>query len=110
MGAPIPAGFKYAHINSNTTTNLITSTGSGNPLNANPPGSVGLLGAVIVNSPGATWTITVYDGPNGTGNIVKQITNPTAAIEGATVALQMTTGLSVVTSGTTPGDVTIAYA
>jgi hypothetical protein len=109
MGQPFQSGFKYLHIAANGTFNLITSLGAGGSNAALPQGSLGLLGGVAVNNPGASWTVTIYDGPGGTGNIVAAIT-PAQTDVLLDFPLQMLSGLSAVAAGTTPGDMTIAYA
>jgi len=94
-------GYKYAHIASNGTFNIITSLPQVN-------GVLGLFAGVALNSPGSSWTLTVYDGPNGTGNVVGVVSSVNATPP-SNFPLQLTTGLSVVASGTTPGSATVAY-
>jgi hypothetical protein len=83
----------------------------GFPISANTgAGGVGPLAAgavlhtVVVGAPGASWTVTLYDGPT-TGVPFATIT-PAA---GATYIFDVTlaNGLTVVTAGTTPGNITI---
>jgi len=108
MGQPVLQGYKYAHINANGTTNIITSLSTPSGAPANPVGSLGLFAGVALNSPGTSWTITVYDGPNGTGNIIAVVSS-TNATPPSNFPLQLTTGLSVVAAGSTPGSATVAY-
>lgn len=106
MGQPFQQGYKYAHISTSTTTTLITSLpAQGSP--GNPAGSVGLFGGLRINAPGTGWTITVQDGPGGA---VVAVYTPSAPMPADDVPIQMQVGLSIVTTGATPGDVTVAYA
>jgi len=85
--------FNSARINSNATTVVKNSTG--------------ILHLITVNKAGTAWTITVYDNTQGSGEII-------ALIDGTSVGsfaynTYFETGLTIVTSGTTPGDITVAY-
>lgn len=94
-------GYKYLHVASNGTFNIISSLPQTN-------GLLGLFAGVALNSPGASWTVTVYDGPNGTGNVIAVVSSSNATPP-SNFPLQLLAGLSVVAAGTTPGSATIAY-
>lgn len=79
------------HINSNT--DLVVFSGRAK------------LHAVVVNSIGSSWNIKIYDNTSGTSNLIADITpTQTGTLE---FGVHVNTGLRVVTTGTTPGSVTI---
>jgi hypothetical protein len=82
--------YQYAHITTNTTTNI-------------RPAGPGFLRTIVINNPGTTWTVTVNDG----ANVVAVIT-PTAATT-LIFDAYLLSGLSIVTAGTTPGDITVTW-
>ncbi len=86
----------YNHINSNATTAV--------------KAGAGVLSGIVVNNPGSTWTATIYDNTAGSGTVIGVLA-PTLAqgIEYGTNGVNFTTGLTIVTAGTTPGDLTIIY-
>lgn len=85
--------YTYFHIASNATFNVKTSAGK--------------LHVVAVNNPGASWVINIYDNASGSGTVIG-IENPftTGTIE---YDVQFVNGLTIITSGTTPGDITVAF-
>lgn len=74
-------------------------------LNSRPIG--GVLRQIVINAPGTGWTITVFDNTAASGATIAVIT-PTAP---ATLEydLQYTQGLTILTAGATPGDITVVY-
>jgi len=85
--------FNSARINSNATTVVKSSPG--------------ILHLITVNKAGSAWTITVYDNTQGSGEIIAQIDGTSVGSFAYNVYFE--TGLTIVTSGTTPGDITVAY-
>lgn len=85
--------YSFANVTTNTTTTV--------------KGSVGILHAIVINTPGTTETITIFDSTTGSGTKIGTIT-PTAA---GTILYDATfvNGLTVVTAGTTAGDYTILW-
>lgn len=102
MGQQALQGYNYAHINANGTFNLVGAIAKAGA------GLLGLFAGIVINTPGSVWTLTVYDGPNGTGNVVGLIT-PSQYAPPSNLPLQMLLGLSVVAAGTTAGSATVAY-
>lgn len=92
QGLPLNYAFSYTHVATNTTTNIKTGAG--------------ILNTIAVNNPGGTWTITVNDG----GNTIAVIA-PSASASSNTLVYECSfnTGLSIVTAGTTPGDITVTW-
>ena len=87
-------GYRYTHITSNSTTTIITGSGT--------------LQAIIVNNPGATWVATIYDNTAGSGTVIGIMA--LTANQPFVGPVQINTGLTIVTSGTTPGDLTVLWA
>lgn len=87
--------YNYTNISTATTTAAI-KTGSG------------LLKAIVINSIGATATITVYDSLTGSGTKIASISG-TLALGDIQYGVLFTTGLSVVTTGGTPPDITLVW-
>jgi hypothetical protein len=85
--------YNYSNINTNTTTTVKSGAG--------------ILHSITVNGTGAGETVTVYDNTSGSGTKIATIT-PAA---GSTLIFdcKFSTGLTVVTAGTTPADLTINY-
>lgn len=95
---PVPASddfYTYTNINTNTTTAIKSGAGS--------------LAYLTVNNPGSTWTITVYDNTTGTGTKIATITAINGLINTNTYKVKFNTGLTVVTAGTTAGDITVSW-
>lgn len=95
LRAATTGGYSY----SNITTNATTTVKSG----------AGTLHSIVVNTSGATDTITVYDSTTGSGTKIGTINS--AATPGATLIYDVAfaTGLTLVTAGTTPPDITVTY-
>jgi hypothetical protein len=91
IGTSLGYAYGYTHITSNATTNIKTGNG--------------ILNSIVVNNPGATWTITVNDGASVIAVIAAAAAQSTMLYECA-----FNTSLSVVTSGTTPGDITVTWS
>lgn len=87
-------GFSYSHISTNTTTTV--KSGSG------------VLHSIVINTLGTTDTLTIYDNTAGSGTVIAVVN---AALSQGTFIYDcaFSTGLTVVSSGTTPPDVTINY-
>lgn len=92
------AGFQYRKITTNVCTQIIGSTGQ--------------LHEVFVSSPGTTWTIQVFDNAaacSGTAIIgATAITVPAAGTVWQ-FDIQANSGIAVLTAGTTPGEITVAF-
>lgn len=87
-------GFTPVEITSKTTT-LVKS-------------GAGLVGDITINASGSTDTITVYDALTATGTPIATITSPTVGMKFCEL-YKFTTGLCVVTGGTTAGKYTVSY-
>jgi hypothetical protein len=89
--------FSYGNINTATTTTLKSS--------------FGLLHSVVINTPVASATITLYDSLTGSGTKIGTITLPSTLLAqgpySAAFDCTFVNGLTVVTTGTT--DITINY-
>ena len=85
--------FNSARINSNATTVIKNSPG--------------VLHLITVNKAGAVWTITVYDNTEGSGEVIAQIDGTSIGSFAFNVFFEK--GLTIITSGTTPGDITVSY-
>src|ERR1700747_2358006 len=101
-------GYSYTHIGANGTFTIITALAQANQTPANPAGCQGLYAGVALNSPGSSWTLTVYDG-TAAQNIVIAIITSSSATPVSNFPLQLKNGLTVVASGTTPGSATVAW-
>lgn len=86
-------GGSYAHITTNTTTTVKSGAGT--------------LQNIVINNPGSAWVATVYDNTAGSGTVIAVI----SAAAGQTLPynLRFSAGLTIVTTGTTPGDMTVIY-
>lgn len=90
-----PTGaYDFARISTNATT--VVKSG------------YGTLRAITINTSGATATATVYNNTAGSGTIIAVI-NSAANPQTLVYDIAFTTGLTIVTAGTTPGDLTISY-
>jgi hypothetical protein len=90
----------YTEIHTNTTTNIITALGAGVP-------PLGILLGLFVNNPGATWQAILYDGPAANNIIIATWVSGTSP--GLPYRVRVKNGLVVVTSGTTPGSLTVSW-
>ncbi len=94
-GSPALSGtFAYSHLTASGTTTL-----------KNGPGA---LGCVVVNTKaGASGTITVYDSTTAAGSVVAVVD---ATVSGTySYNVVCTVGITVVVSGSAPGDSTVAW-
>ena len=85
----------YGHVTTNTSSVFKTSPS--------------LLHSVVINTPGSTETITIYDNTTCTGTIVGVVTSPATVGQTILYDVQTNTGLCVLTAGTTAGDYTVTY-
>jgi hypothetical protein len=65
------------------------------------------LANICINNPGSAWTATVYDSATGSGTVIAVISFSSAFSLAYNIAYK--TGLTIVTSGTTPGDLTVSW-
>ena len=94
FSAATTGGYSYNHISTNTTTTVKSSAGT--------------LHTITINTLGATDTATIYDNTAGSGTVIGVIND--AGMAGSyTYDLAFATGLTIVTSGTTPPDITVTY-
>lgn len=84
---------KYKNITSSATT--VVKTGAGTLL------------AVVVNTAGSSWTATVYDNTAGSGTKIATLSANAQVF--LPYGVQFGTGLTVVTAGTTAGDITVVW-
>jgi hypothetical protein len=98
----VSGGYKYTVINTSSTTTVMNGSGG----TAIPPNS-GTFGGMVVSNPGTTWRIQVYDGPVAAGDPILDIT-PTSSVV-IPIPCQLEAGLTVVTSGGTPGSLTVYW-
>lgn len=84
----------YFHSVTNATTTLKTG--------------VGVLRAICVNTKGATSTVNVFDNTAGSGTLIATM-DTTAGVGCSTFNAAFVTGLTVVTAGGTPADITVLY-
>lgn len=87
------AGASAAHISTATTT-----------LVASGPGT---LQGVTISTGGAGSSATIYDSLTGSGTVLAVLS--TAAQASVTYGAAFATGLTVVTAGGTPADITVTY-
>lgn len=87
--------FGYTNITTNATTTLATKGPT-------------TLHAIIVNNPGTTWVVTVYDNNAGSGTKIGTITGPIAG-GNYIYDVDCANGLTIVTTGATPGDITVSF-
>lgn len=91
---PYPVGNK-----TNIKTNATTPVKSGG----------GTLLSVVVNNPGSGWTLTIYDSLTGTGTLIGTTTALSALTSALIYNITTSIGLTIVSAGTTPGDVTVVW-
>jgi len=73
-------------------------------------GGFALLHSIVINKPGsADWVITVYNNGAGSGAKVATITVGTIFVGQLEYNADCDGGLTIVTAGTTPGDITVMY-
>ena len=93
-GSEVSFGFTPLGITTKTTT--LVKTGAG------------MIGDITINASGAVDTITVYDALTATGTPLATITAPTVGMKFCEL-YKFTTGLCIVTGGTTAGNYTVSY-
>lgn len=93
-GLAVSYGFTPLGITTKTTT--LVKTGAG------------LIGDITINATGSADTITVYDALTATGTPLATITAPTVGMKFCEL-YKFTTGLCIVTGGTTAGDYTVSF-
>jgi hypothetical protein len=84
---------------SNLATNATTTIKSG----------AGFLHSITINTPGATSTATVYDSTAGSGTKIATINSAPANAATLVFNVLFSIGLTVVTAGGTPADLTVVY-
>lgn len=94
-GTFIWPGFSYANITTKTTTT--------------PKSGAGVLHAIMINKPGSTDTLTVYDNTTNSAPIIASITVTASVGFMYVFNAAFTTGLTIVSGGGTAGDYTVLY-
>ncbi len=94
-GIALSQGFTAQEITSKTTTLLKSGAG--------------MIGSITINKTGSSDTITVYDALTATGTPIATITAPTVGMKFCE-GYNFSTGLCIVTGGTTAGNYTVAFA
>lgn len=91
-------GFLYKKITTNVCTQVIGSTGQ--------------LHEIFVSGPGTSWTLQVFDNASAcSGTAIIGATAVTVPSAGTVwqFDIQANSGIAVLTAGTTPGEITVAY-
>lgn len=91
----VAARQKWKHSRINTATTTVVKSGAG------------VLHTITVGTGGAGSTATVYDNTAGSGTVIAALT--TATQISLTLDVGFSTGLTVVTVGATPPDLTVSY-
>lgn len=92
-GSVVPSGYSATTISTATTT-LVKS-------------GAGVFASLNINTGGVGSSATVYDSLTGSGTVLGVFSTAAQAV--LPVNLAFSTGLTVVTSGGTPANITIAY-
>lgn len=92
---PYPIGNK-TNIKTNATTVVKASPGT--------------LFSIVINNPGSGWTVQIFDNTSATGTLIGTATSLSALSGPLNYNLTTTTGLTIVTAGTTPGDITVVWS
>jgi len=87
--------YSYSNIPLNTT--IVIKSGAG------------FLKAITINKPGSGSTATVYDNTAGSGTIIATINTAASSPVTLTYEVAFSTGLTIVTAGTTAADITVSY-
>ena len=93
--ASATGGYSFSHISTNATTTAKSGAGT--------------LHTITINTPGATDTLTVYDNTAGSGTVIAVINDASTNATTLTYDLAFTTGLTIVSAGTTAPDVSVSY-
>lgn len=86
----------YPFVHISTATTVTAKSGAGK------------LASVVINNRGVGGTITLYDNTAGSGVLIAVI-DPTANVVPLIYNLAFATGLTIVTTGATPADITVTY-
>jgi hypothetical protein len=86
--------FQYAHITTDTTTTLKSTSG--------------MLHRVCINTPAATGTVTIYDNTAGSGTVIGVITSFASSVVCTDYDVNFWTGLTIVTATAAP-DITVSF-
>lgn len=93
--------YPFGHLYQNITTATTTTVKSG----------AGVLHRLVVNTPVASGTITLYDNTSGSGTKIGTVTLPSTLLNNGPMVAQyecaFVTGLTIVTTGTC--DITVTY-
>lgn len=92
-GNPVTGGYDAEAIDANATT----------PIFAGP----GIFHGITVGTPGVTSSAVIYDSTTGSGTVIATV-DTTSAVS-LVFDAHLETGLTVVTAGGTPADITITY-
>ena len=88
-------GYSYQNITTNTTTTVKSGAG--------------ILQRLVVNTPGsADATTTVYDNTTGSGTKIATVNHGFYPVT-LEFDVRFATGLTLVTAGSTPGNITVIY-
>jgi len=90
----MPDGFKYTNITTNTTTTVKSGAG--------------ILHSVSVNTKGATDTAQMWDNTSAAGTKIGLL-DVTLAQDTLIYDIAFNIGLTIVTAGTTPADITVTW-
>jgi hypothetical protein len=72
----------------------------------------GILRSLFVSAAGSAWTFQIFDNTAGSGTAIVGATAVTVPAAGTAIDFKdvlFNTGLTVVTAGTTPGEITITW-
>lgn len=96
-GSPATTVNTYREINSNASTQVRTG--------------IGFLENIVVNNAGTSWTMQVFDNTSCAGTAIAGATAFTIPAAGSNLRYDVafSTGLCILTAGTTPGSVTVSF-
>jgi|ERR1035437_5392478 hypothetical protein len=91
---------KYKNLTGNATITIKSGTG--------------VLQSIMINNPGSSGTVILYDNTAGSGTIIATLTISSGGVNPvpnamSNLGLEFTTGLTVVTAGSTTNNFTIVY-
>jgi hypothetical protein len=93
--ASAAGGYTYSHLAANATTTVKSGAGT--------------LHAIVINTQGATDTITMYDNTAGSGTVIGVINDGSTSAVSIPYDIAFATGLTLVVAGTTSPDITVSY-